>query len=210
MASATDTIAIKHEAVGMKFPKLLKYAKKLTLFLMIWVVLHTLFITYDGFTDEETAADYAIVLGNKVELTWIPSTRLQIRLDKAQELYENGLAKHIIVSGGLGKEGFEEADVMKDYLVQKGIPSTTITTDKDGYTTYLTAKNCSKIINDSTKSVIVVSHYYHISRTKLAFKRFGVQTVYGAHANLLLEWREPYAIFREIVAYYYYLFRSYS
>ncbi|MGB0524386.1 MAG: YdcF family protein [Flammeovirgaceae bacterium] len=193
----------------MNFTKLLKYGKKLFLYFTVWCLLHVFFITYDGFTDEAFEADYAIVLGNKIEMTARPSVRLQTRLDKARELYEKGIVGHIIVSGGLGYEGFEEADIMKIYLEKKGIPGHVITADRNGYTTYLTAKSCSKIIGDPTKRVIVVTHYYHIARTKLAFKRFGTQTVYGVHANLNMEWIEPYAIFREFVAYYYYLLRSY-
>jgi len=44
-----------------------------------------------------------------------PSPRLQSRLDKAFDLYSKNYFQQIIVSGGLGKEGFEEALVMTEY-----------------------------------------------------------------------------------------------
>ena len=194
----------------MKLSKLWKYAKRLFLFGIAWMLLHVVLITYDGFSDDEMVADYAVVLGNKIEMTARPSVRLQTRLDKARKLYKEGKVKKIIVSGGLGYEGFEEADIMKIYLEKKRIPRGDIIADRNGYTTYLTAKNARKIIQDTNKKVIVVSHYYHISRTKLAFRLFGFKTVYSDHAELNLEYKEPYAIFREFIAYYYYLIRSYS
>ena len=193
----------------MNFTKLIKYGKRLILYCIFWCLLHVLYITFDGFTDDPVNADYAIVLGNKVEMTARPSVRLRTRLDKAKELYKAGVVKHIIVSGGLGYEGFEEADIMKIYLEKKGVPAKDVTSDRNGYTTYLTAKSCLKIIDDPNKSIIVVTHYYHISRTKMAFRRFGAKAVYGAHADLNMEWIEPYAIFREFVAFYYYLLQPY-
>lgn len=193
----------------MNFSKWFKYGKRLFLYGVAWCFIHVVFITIDGFTDELDATDYAIVLGNKIEMTARPSVRLQTRLDKALELYQKGTVKHIIVSGGLGYEGFEEADIMKIYLEKKGVPAKDITADRNGYTTYLTAKSCMKIIDDPSKSITVVTHYYHISRTKLAFLRFGADKVCGVHAYVNIEKMEPYAIFREFVAYYYYLLRAY-
>ena len=58
-------------------------------------------------------------------------------------------------------------------------------------------------------SVIAVSQYYHVTRTKLALRKFGVRSVYGAHARMGPELRDPYSLLREIVGYYYYLVRSY-
>lgn len=193
----------------MNFAKLFKYGKRLFLYGVIWCLVHVAVISIDGFIDDDVTADYAIVLGNKVEMTARPSVRLQTRLDKALELYKEGKVKKVIVSGGLGYEGFEEADIMKIYLEKKRIPAKDVIADRNGYTTYLTAKSCSEMIGDPSKSIIVVTHYYHIARTKLAFKRFGTQTVHGAHADLNMEWIEPYAIFREFVAFYYYLLRRY-
>jgi len=186
-----------------------KYVKRFLITAFAWFFVHTILIVYDGLTDETLLAEYAVVLGNKVDMNGRPSTRLQLRLDKAQELYEKGLIKKIIVSGGLGIEGFEEAEIMKVYLMKKQIPAENILVDRGGYTTYLTAQNARKLIADAQQNVIVVSHYYHITRTKLAFKQFGFSNVSGVHANLHVEIKEPYAIFREFIAYYYYLLRSY-
>lgn len=170
--------------------------------------IHTIVIISDGFSDELQKADCAVVLGNKVELNGKPSSRLKSRLDKAIEVYNLGFVNKLIVSGGFGKEGFDEAIVMKDYLIERGIPSSQLIVDSEGNTTFLTAKNTLNFADKNDK-IMVITHYYHISRTKLAFKKFGFENVVGVHANSNLEIKEPISIFREFVGFYYYLFRSY-
>jgi len=59
------------------------------------------------------------------------------------------------------------------------------------------------------RSVVAVSQYYHLTRTKLALRRFGVADVHGAHAPIELELREPWSLLRELVGYYRYLLRGY-
>jgi vancomycin permeability regulator SanA len=106
----------------LKKQVLKKLGIKLSFVLFLWFIIHTILIVTDGLNDELADVDIAVVLGNKVELDGQPSNRLKARLDKSVELYGTGYFKNIIVSGGIGKEGFDEAKVMKEYLVNKGIP----------------------------------------------------------------------------------------
>jgi|GEM_PF-4070836 len=92
---------------------------------ILWFIAHSVIITIDGLRDELEKVDVAIVLGNKVEVSGIPSPALKSRLDRALELYREGYLQHIIVSGGVGKEGHDEAYVMKGYLVDGGVPEGT-------------------------------------------------------------------------------------
>lgn len=187
--------------------KLLRSFIMLAAAFLAWFVVHTAFIVADGLKDERNQVDVAVVLGNKVELDGEPSERLKARLDKAAALYDEGYFRHVIVSGGTGKEGFDEAAVMKAYLVQKGIPESGITEDNKGINSYWTARNAAMIMDQSGwNSAMVVSQYFHISRTKLAFKKMDIREVYGAHAEFF-ELRDAYSILREFPAYYKYLFR---
>lgn len=175
--------------------------------LFIWFLIHTTFTIIDGLNDELKPADVAVVLGNKVEVNGQPSNRLIARLDTSVELYNGGYFTIIIVSGGIGKEGFDEARVMKSYLVDKGIPEDKIIEDNNGYNSYMTAQNTSKIIDDlELDSVMVITQYFHVSRTKLAFRKMDIKEVYAAHANIF-EFRDIYSIIREFPAYYKYLFK---
>jgi vancomycin permeability regulator SanA len=69
----------------------------------------------DGLMDNVRESDVGIVLGSKVMPDGTPSARLRARLDKADELFQQGMLKYVIVSGGTGKEGRSEARVMADY-----------------------------------------------------------------------------------------------
>ena len=73
-------------------------------------------ISLDGLTDNVTESDVGIVLGSKVMPDGTPSARLQARPDKADELFQQGMFKYVIVSGGTGKEGRSEARVIANYL----------------------------------------------------------------------------------------------
>lgn len=172
-----------------------------------WFIIHTAVVLIDGLNDELKLADVAVVLGNKVEITGKPSDRLKARLDKSVALYKEGYFPFIIVSGGIGKEGHDEAKVMKSYLVNEGIPAEYIIEDNNGYNSYMTAQNTSMIMNENNfNSVMVITQYFHVSRTKLAFRKLDINKVYAVHANIF-EVRDIYSIIREFPAYYKYLIK---
>ncbi len=186
------------------------FIKRILLFaasLLIWFIIHTAFVIIDGLKDELKPVDVAVVLGNKVEVNGQPSERLKARLDKSVELYDEGYYTSIIVSGGIGKEGYDEAKVMKSYLVGRGLPEDRIIEDNNGYNSYLTAQNASEIMKKMNfESVMVITQYFHVSRTKLAFKKMEHKEVYAAHAQIF-EVRDIYSIVREFPAYYKYLLK---
>ncbi len=162
-----------------------------------------------GLRDEIDRADVAVVLGNTVDPNGKPSARLQARLDKTIALYRRNLFTETIVSGGVGKEGFDEAVVMKAYLVANGLPPQHIYVDSQGTNTYFTAKYTARLMTDRNwQSAIAISQYFHLPRTKLALHRFGVKTVYTAHAEFF-ELRDLYSTVREVFSYCSYQFRSF-
>ena len=166
-------------------------------------------IAIDGLVDQIHPADVAIVPGNRVNPDGKPSSWLRARLDRTFELYQAGLFRHVIVSGGFGKEGFDEGDVMKAYLVSAGIPEGNVLVDHDGYDTYLTAQNSAGLMAArGWKSAMVVSQFYQIPRAKLALHRFGVAQVYSAHAQGLTT-NGLVSLAREVPAYGVYYFRNY-
>jgi vancomycin permeability regulator SanA len=172
---------------------------------LLWFVVHSLLITFDGLNDHLELSDVAVVLGNKVELDGKPSKRLQGRLDRTVELYKDHYFTYIIVSGGTGIEGFDEAVVMQHYLIDKGIPTENIILDQQGYNSLMTAQHAKVIMKDRNfHSVTIISQFYHLSRTKLAFRKVGIENQYTAHAKYY-EIRDFYSLTREFFAYYKYL-----
>ncbi|WP_143825757.1 YdcF family protein [Nannocystis exedens] len=124
-------------------------------------------------------------------------------------LYAAGLVPRLIVSGGQDPGSPYEADVMRDYLVARGVPAERIAVDRGGVNTHATARFVAADLRArGERSAIAVSQYYHLTRTKLALRRFGVDAT-GAHADLELELREPWSLLREVVGFYAYLFKDY-
>lgn len=165
-------------------------------------------IAADGLTDDIRAADVAIVPGNTVGKDGRPSARLGARLDQTVALYRRGMFPEVIVSGGVGSEGFDEAEVMKQYLVENGVPEGSVHVDSGGATTHLTARNASRMMRENGwRSAMVVSQYFHVPRMRLALKRSGVTPVFSAHAQYF-ELRDVYSIAREVVGYGAYLLRA--
>jgi vancomycin permeability regulator SanA len=163
-----------------------------------------------GLWDDPHPADLGVVLGNRVEQDGHPSDRLQARIDQAARLYHAGYFKTVLVSGGLGREGHSEPDVMRDYLIRAGVPSNVILEDSDGVDTYHTARKTARFLRERhLSSVLIVSQYFHLPRCRLAFARFGVAPVYTSHAPFFT-YRDFYSVPREVVGYVEYLFRSYS
>jgi vancomycin permeability regulator SanA len=189
--------------VGVQQPVVNKRIRKILLIafavLVAVFVLSALFIVADGLSDNLHRADVAIVPGNTVNPDGLPSPRLRSRLDKAVEVYTWGLVSSLIVSGGVGREGFDEAAVMKRYLIDQGVPPTHIVVDSFGSTTCQTAKNASRLMKEhGWESAMVVTQYFHVSRTKLALRQNGVSSVSSAHARFF-ELRDLYSIAREVV-----------
>lgn len=192
----------------MKRQQLFKIARRMALLAGGLFALSAAAIAVSGLNDNIHQSDVAVILGNHVAPDGKPSARLQSRLDRAVELYHQGIFQNTIVSGGIDASGTDEAAAMKRYLVDRGLPSNKILVDSAGNNTYLTAQNTAKIMTDRHwHSAIVISQYFHIPRTKAILQRMGVATVYSAHAKFF-EARDIYSTAREVLGYASYLVRS--
>ncbi len=187
--------------------QIIKIAKRLLLGSIGLFTCSAVAIAISGLNDNIHLADVAVVLGNHVEPNGRPSARLQARLDRAVELYRQGIFQNTIVSGGIDSTGTDEGLAMKRYLVERGLPAERIFVDSAGDNTYLTAKNTARLMTEHHwHSAIAISQYFHLPRTRAILQRMGVSTVYSAHANFF-ELRDIYSLAREVVGYATYLIR---
>ena len=182
--------------------KLKTYIRTAFLLFAIWVLVHCVIISIAGFSDNGENADFAVVLGNKVNVDGTLSTRLEKRMECALNLYKSERVKGFIVSGGLGKEGHYEGEKMREYLLEQGVPDSLIVVDNNGINTRNTVTNTLNM-QDSLHydNLIVVSQYYHITRTKTLFRKAGFRNVSGA-SPCFFEIRDFYSLLREFIAFY--------
>lgn len=157
-----------------------------------------------GLQDDTRPSDIIIVFGNKVESSGNPSKRLASRLNTAKDLYNQQVAPKILVSGGFGKEGFDESEVMKKFLIENGIPQQDIYTDPNGTNTLNSITHLVETMDSQQfKSATLVSNYYHLPRAKMLAHKAGIQQVFSVHAPFF-ELRDLYSLPREAIAYVYY------
>lgn len=177
-----------------------KKFKKLCWFLFTACILYYAAVVGLGLSVEPRDADIAVVLGNEVLRNGKPSERLAARVDCAIALYKKGRIKRIMVSGGKGASGYDEATVMKEYLLESNIPESDIIVDSLGINTMATAINTATFMQkEGLKNAIIVTQYFHIPRTQLAFYMAGVQN-FSADYPRYAEWRDIPSTLREMVA----------
>jgi uncharacterized SAM-binding protein YcdF (DUF218 family) len=148
-----------------------------------------------GLNDRIANADLIIVPGNTIAPDGTPSPRLKARLDTALQLFYAHHAPLIFLSGGTGKEGFDEAAFMASYLMKNGVPPTVIIKDGLGIDTAATAKNAASFMsaNNLKSAFIATQYFHHVAGT--------------AHAPYF-EMRDLYSIPRETIAYVAYFINS--
>ncbi|WKB52367.1 YdcF family protein [Eleftheria terrae] len=158
-------------------------------------------IVVRGLDDEVFPADLIVVPGNTVAPDGHPGPRLKARLDAALLLYRQGRAPRLLVSGGIGREGHDEAAAMARYLVAQGVPAAAIVQDNQGVNTAATARFTARYLQrHGLTSALVASQYFHVARTRLALQKAGVPRIGSAHARYV-EWRDAYSLAREVPAY---------
>lgn len=186
----------------MRGKNVLNLFKIIVFTVLIWFVAHSIYVIIDGLSDHGKSADIAVILGSKVNEDGTLSKRLEERLKTGEELIKKHRVRKILVSGGFGKEGFYEGDKMKQYLVAKGIPDSLIIVDNLGNTTRASVDNTLALRKRSPfNSIIVVSQYFHVTRTKKLFRNKGFENISSASPDYF-EWRDIYSIIREFPAYY--------
>lgn len=144
-------------------------------------------------------ADLALVLGNTVTRTNRPMPRLEARLQAAQALYARGGCSAIMVSGGIeSRDGRNEAAGMKQWLVEHGVPAQAIVEDPYGNNTRESALHAQAwLAAHHGRSVVAVSQFFHLPRTRLALRQAGVLDAGGDYPR---RWfgRDIYSVYREV------------
>ncbi len=146
--------------------------------------------------DKTGKVDCIIVLGGGIRKDK-PSPLLQDRLDKAIELYKEGVSNKILMSGDHGSKDHDEVNVMKNYAIENGVPSEDIFMDHAGFSTYDTMYRAKYIFG--VKRAIIVTQKYHIFRSVYIANKLGIDA-YGVPAeNIKHQW-PIYREFREVLA----------
>ncbi len=176
--------------------------------------------------------DYIIILGCSIRPDGSPTPLLQARIDRAISFDNEQYEKHkhrakFVPSGGQGSdEIISEAECMKRYLVDNGVPENKIIKEDKSVNTYQNLAFSKKIIEEDCGDIDKVNvafstTNYHIFRgytiaQKLKFKVSGLsaRTKYYFYPNAFLRefigllWEKKYVhlIFVGAIAFYFAIF----
>ena len=126
-----------------------------------------------------------------------PSHMLEDRLLTGIELYKNGVAPKIIMSGDHGREDYDEVNVMKDFAIEKGVPSEDIFMDHAGFSSYESIYRAKEIFK--AKKVVIITQEYHLYRSLYIANSLGVEA-YGVGSDPRQYVGATYRELREILA----------
>ena len=104
-----------------------------------------------------------------------PSAFLAARLDLALELFKAGKIRGILVTGdGLERSNFE-TKVMREYLVERGVPPEQIVEDPAGFDTYDSCVRARDVFG--VTELTVITQDYHVGRAIAICELVGVDAV---------------------------------
>ena len=184
--------------------KILKYGITIIIIIVIIVLGINLYVkksTSKQIMNENDSAklsdvDCIIILGAGI---WgdKPSPMLEDRLLEGIKLYQNNVSDKIIMSGDHGRKEYDEVNIMKNYAIEKGIPSENIFMDHAGFSTYESIYRARDIFK--AKKIVIVTQKYHLYRALYIANQLGIEA-YGVGADPRQYVGATYRELREILA----------
>lgn len=164
--------------------KIIKTIIVLILLLVISTNTYIILSTKDQIIEEDNYSnlkdiDCILVLGASV---WgnNPSPMLEDRLLQSINLYNKQVSPKILMSGDHTSNTYDEVNIMKNYAINKGVPSNDIFMDYAGISTYDSIYRIKEIFK--AKKVVIVTQKYHLYRSLYIANQLGIES-YGVSAN---------------------------
>ena len=167
-------------------------------------------ILFFGTTDYRRPAQAAVVFGARVMPDGEASVVLADRVRTGVQLYRAGLVATLVMSGGLEPDtGYDETAVMRALAIEEGVPAGDILLDPGGTSTAATVTDTVGMFAErGIGSVLVVSHFYHLPRIKLAYERAGLEVYTVPATQSVIVPQTPANVAREIPALWVYYLRA--
>jgi uncharacterized SAM-binding protein YcdF (DUF218 family) len=128
-----------------------------------------------SYIDQAKPAESIVVLG-AAQYDGRPSPVLRARLDHGIDLWNRGMGKVLVLTGGRGAgDTTSEAEAGRAYARKHGIPDTVILLENKGRTTRESMLGVAQLLQDrGIKTAILVSDPFHMLRLSIIGRRFGL------------------------------------
>ncbi len=129
-----------------------------------------------GRSQHQGSVDAIVVMG-AAQYDGRPSPQLQARLDHVVELWNQGVAPTVIVTGGNQPgDRFTEAESSTNYLVEQGVPAAVIIAEDTGHSSWESLQNVASLASErGITRIVLVSDPYHTLRVRLMAEELGFQ-----------------------------------
>ena len=161
-----------------------------------YVILSTKNRIVSGYSELLTDIDYIVILGAGIR-RGKPSPMLEDRLKTGISLYNNDISNKILITGDHMNDDYDEVTVMKNYLLEHGIPEEDIITDNYGISTYDSIYRVKNVYKSN--KVVIVSQRYHLYRALFLSDNLDLES-YGVEADLRYYYGQWYREISEILA----------
>lgn len=142
-------------------------------------------LIYSEARSEDVGPADAIVVLGAAQFNGTPSAVFRARLDTAFDLYQQGAAGTIVVTGGrMAGDQFTEAEAGRNYLVSLGVPADAISMEHLSTDTAESMRRVADLLQDrGSNSVLLVSDGFHLYRSKLLAEDNGLSAQTNDAAN---------------------------
>ena len=172
------------------------------IYLSVSFVIFMLYCVFLQIIPRRRDFDYVIIHGAGLLNGGRISKLLSQRLDKAIDIYRKDPTPPILIpSGGKGSdEVVSEAEAMKQYLIEKGIPADMIIKEDQSATTFENLTNSKTIIDarEGRKYTVLVTSNYHVYRALRYCRKIGLKAIGVGSKVAFYYW--PSALIREFIA----------
>lgn len=148
-------------------------------------------------SENAPSVDAVIIPGAYVLPDGRVSEMLADRLITALDLYRNGKASRIIVSGDHGTKAYDEVNAMRLFLQERGVPREHIFMDHAGFDTYDSIYRARDVF--IVKKALIVTQEYHLLRALYIARKLGIEA-YGVTADRYVYPNMAYYRIREVGA----------
>ncbi len=142
---------------------------------VLYLVISLVQVWQTGRVDDDGPADAIVVMG-AAQYDGRPSPQLAARLDHVVELWPDGVAPLVVVTGGnIPGDRFTEAEASAAYLTERGVPLDAILLENAGSTTQESLTSVAQMLSErGLDDVVIVTDPYHALRSKLIAEEAGL------------------------------------
>ena len=118
--------------------------------------------------------DAIVVLGSRVFPPRTPGTAMTARVTRAAELFHEGRAELVVLTGGVGDAGVAESEVAAELAESLGVPRDAMVLERESTSTEGNARFAAEALRGATEGrrVLVITDAYHVLRSERVFARY--------------------------------------